>query len=548
MIGEYTHRLTLIFIVFCFGFITLLANLAWMQLKNGHFFLQLGSRQYALIVHQRPERAPLYDRFGKVIAGNQQCISAFIMPHALTQLAELSRFLKTNFPAAYSRLKGYEKKQFMYVKRRLTRQEQALITNAQLADIKLLHEENRLYPFPYLSMVIGLTDIDNNGLSGLELMYDAQLAGTPTTFSLEHDARSGHFYFNKETKQSGRSSNPLYTTIDSALQFFAYEELCQTIKEFDAQEGSIVIMDPTSGDILTMLSITKDDLFSQTFAITQAKNKIVTESYELGSVIKVFAALAALAHGVVQPDEYIDCKNSTTTVIDGRTINTWKAHGVIPFIDVVAYSNNIGIAIVAKRLGHHLYDHYIRLGFGKKTGLNFPGEQKGFVNHPKNWSKQSIISLSYGYEITATLLQLACAFCVIANDGHPVTPRLIIDSSVDKKPEKQQSQNPLYTQEVIDIIKSILKQTTERGTAKRAGIKGYTIMSKTGTANLLDNGVYNPNKNRYTCAAIVQKDNYQRVIVISIKEAKKKNLYASIVAAPLLERVAERMIIHERII
>ena len=157
------------------------------------------------------------------------------------------------------------------------------------------------------------------------------------------------------------------------------------------------------------------------------KNSIITDAYELGSVIKVCAALAALEENVVTPDELIDCKNTETTYIDGRKINTVKAHGIIPFTDVIAFSNNIGIAIVAKRLDKKLYDHYKRLGFGTKTGIEFPGENSGFVNPPEKWSKQSIISLSYGYEISATILQLACAFCTIAT-GHHVVPTLLIRS------------------------------------------------------------------------------------------------------------------------
>ena len=152
--------------------------------------------------------------------------------------------------------------------------------------------------------------------------------------------------------------------------------------------------------------------------------------------MKVCAALAALEEGVVTPDELIDCKNSLTTHIDGRIINTVQAHGIIPFTDVIAFSNNIGIAIVAKRLEYkHCMIITNKLGFGSKTGIKFPGENTGFVNPPENWSKQSIISLSYGYEVSATLLQLACAFCMIAT-GYKVTPTLIVNQCVPQDAHK----------------------------------------------------------------------------------------------------------------
>ena len=271
------------------------------------------------------------------------------------------------------------------------------------------------------------------------------------------------------------------------------------------------------------------------------KNRVITDAYELGSVIKVFAALAALEEGVVTPTELIDCKNSKTAIIDGRKINTVTACGVIPFEDVIAKSNNIGTAIVAKRLGNRLYDYYERLGFGQKTGIELPGEHKGFINPPSAWSKQSIISLSYGYEITATLLQLARAMSIIANDGKDITPTIIMNNNTN--PGEQ-----LFKPESIQTIQQVLERTTLVGTAKKAAIKGYKVMSKTGTANLLVNGQYDATKNIYTCSGIVQKDSYKRVIVCMIKESPQPDLYASIVAAPLFEKIAQRMLIHDNII
>jgi cell division protein FtsI (penicillin-binding protein 3) len=372
------------------------------------------------------------------------------------------------------------------------------------------------------------------------------------------------------------------------------------VDKFNACQAAVIIMDPKNGEIVSMLSYPYFDPNNAHMAHSENfKNKIITDAHELGSVMKVCAALAALEEGVVTPDELIDCKNCLTTQIDGRIINTVQAHGVIPFTDVIALSNNIGIAIVAKRLGTALYDHYKKLGFGCKTGIKFPGENPGFLNHPENWSKQSIISLSYGYEVSMTLLQLACAFSIIAT-GYKVTPTLLRSSCAKATEDFQQGfvgqalspvrpavcsealcegcklvegneQNnkkidassplalsvsegnvskgiKLYSDATLNTIKEILEKTTLYGTARRAAIKGYRVMSKTGTANMLIDGKYNPDKNIYTCAGIVEKGDYQRVIVTFVKEAQQKNIYASTVAVPLFESIAERMLIHDRII
>ena len=336
---------------------------------------------------------------------------------------------------------------------------------------------------------------------------------------------------------------PLRLTIDSDLQFLAHEALQETIDKYHAKEGAVIIIDPNTGDILAMTnypSFNPNNFAEKDLAIT--KNTVLTEAYELGSVFKIPSALAALEEKVVTPDELIDCKNAETAYIDGRKINTVHAAGIIPFEEVITTSNNIGIAQVAQRVGPKLYDHYSRLGFGKKSGIPFPGENKGFINPPASWSKQSIISLSYGYEVSANLLQLARAFCIIANGGYWIDPRLIFDEPTHTKKEK------LYSDESIIIIQDLLEKTTAQGTARKAHIKGYRIMCKTGTANMLENGHYNHDRNIFTCAGIVEKDGYQKVIVVFIKEVAQKDLYAATVAAPLFEQIAEKILIKDRII
>ncbi|MFC1842028.1 peptidoglycan D,D-transpeptidase FtsI family protein [Candidatus Dependentiae bacterium] len=516
------------------------------QIMQSDFFSNLGKKQYNITLTMKPERGPILDRTGKqFLAMNKDCFSAFILPKQIAQEKKLVLFLEKHFQRSINRFARSKNKNFMFVKRRLSKKEINAIKGCNLKDIHLLKEPNRFYPIESASTIVGITNIDNNGLSGLELTYNTQLSGTPTTFYLEKDARSGHFYFKKETKVRGKIAKPITLTLNSDLQFLAAQELEETAQKHGAKDGAIIIMDPKNGDILSMVNYPYfDPNNTQQFDPAKSKNKIITECYELGSVIKVFSALAALEQGVVTPDELIDCKSKKTAFVDGRQINTVKAHGLITFSQVVEKSNNIGIAIVAKRLGEKLYDHYKKFGFGAKTGITFPGEQKGFVNPPNKWSKQSIISLSYGYEITASLLQLAKAFCLIANNGVPVKPRLTgigINTTAN-------GQNPVCSQKSIEAIKNILENTTLKGTCRRARIKGYRIMCKTGTANLLVNGAYSQDDNIFTCAGIIEKGAYQRVIVVFLKEIDKKGVYAQSIAVPLFEKIAEKTLIHDKVI
>jgi len=540
-------RLVFLFLIFCLFYSIIIAHLYCIQIQQHTFYADLAERQYTETVVITPPRAPIFDRNGNYLALNKDSTAAFVLPKQCTHFDAVRTFVAQNFPQALERLDSHRSSNFVYIKRKLTEDETKIIVESGLSDIKLLKEPHRFYPSDASASIIGLTDIDNKGIIGLELQFDSLLSGIPTNYFLERDARLGHFYFKKETTQEGQPGQPITLTLDSALQFLVTEELKETLERFDAKEGVVIVIDPEVGDILSLVSLPQfDPNNTESLLIEQTKNKALSERYELGSVIKVFAALAALEEGVVTNDELIDCQNKQTAYIDGRKVNTVKAHGTIPFAEVIARSNNIGTATVIKRLGTTLYDHYVRFGFTSTTGIPLPGEQVGFVNHPSNWSKQSIFSLSYGYEIAITLLELARAFCLIANNGIPIQLQLIKEP--DNLRQVLSDQKSLYTQSSIDAIKDILEQTTVYGTTRRAAIKGYRIMSKTGTAVTLENGIYIPHKTVLTCAGIVQKGNYQRVIVILIKESTRKNLFAASVAAPLFSRIAEKLIIHDKVI
>lgn len=541
---QYKVRTIFIFLLFCSGYIIIILNLYLIQIRQNDFFKNLGKKQYNVHITRKPTRAPIFDRTGKqYLAMNKDCYSAFIIPKQIKS-PQLLPLLKENFPDAFQRLQNNKDKNFMFIQRKLNDNQIALITQKNIPDIHLLKEPSRFYPLESAGPVVGITNIDNKGLFGIELIYDKALSGKPTTFYLEKDARSGHFHFKKETKIKGKEGKPVFLTIDSDLQFLVTEELKENITKHNAKEGAVIIMDPKNGDILSMVSYPSfNPNETQHLDLNTCKNKIITESYELGSVIKVFAALAAIDEEVVTLDEIIDCQSKKTAYIDGRKINTIKAHGFLSFSQVVEKSNNIGIAIVAKRIGTKLYDHYKKVGFGEKTNIKLPGEQKGIVNHPNNWSKQSVISLSYGYEISSTLLQLAKAFCMIARNGINVHPKILLSShSNNELPQR------IYSEKSINKLKKILENTTLRGTARRARIKGYKIMCKTGTANLLVNGQYSQNHNIFTCAGIVEKNDYQRVILTFLKEVTKKNVYSETVVVPLFEKIAEKTLIHDKII
>jgi cell division protein FtsI (penicillin-binding protein 3) len=545
MTNQYKLRLNVIFLFFLLFYGALCVNLYIIQVKQNSFFKAMAQNQYATIISTSPPRALILDRNSKPLALNITRLTAFIIPSKITEPEKLRAFLSEHYPQARTRLDENPELHFMYVKRHLSEQEIDNIEKSGLKDIKFLKEPHRYYPVESVGPLVGITDTDNKGLMGIESYLNDVLAGTPSTYFLEQEARSGHYYFHKETQVQGTEGSPVTLTLDANLQFLAYAELKEAVKRLKAVDGAVLILDPVTSDILVMAHYPDfDENHHESLDLEKTKNKIVTETYELGSVMKVFLALAALDEGVVTPDEIIDCENKLVTYIDRQRIGTTKPNGLLTFSQVIELSNNIGTSKIAQRLGPKLYDHYVRCGFGQKTGLNFPGEQKGFVSPPSSWSKASIFSLSFGYESRATLLQLARAFAIIATGGRLISPRLILEP---QQPPQMPSA-PLYKPDTIKTMREILTRTITQGTAHRAKIDGYTVLGKTGTANLITNGTYDPTRTIFSFAGLIEKDDYKRIIVTFLREVPQRTAYAATVAVPLFERIAHKMLINDKVI
>jgi len=527
-------------------FFLALGNLFVLQIFEHPFFAGVGQRQYEVTLTQKSARAPIFDHSQTPLAMNKEVLSVFITPRNLKDASTVTAFLKKNFPKAHERLIKKQSACFMYVKRHLTEAELDLITTANLEDLRLLRETSRFYPLHSVGHTVGTTDIDNQGLSGLELIFDARLSGRPSVYRLEKDARSHFYYFEKKTTDAGVDGQSVTLTLDSDLQFITYDTLKNHIENVGAKEGEALIMDPCSGDLLALACYPDfDSNLPLTADLSLTKNKIFTETREFGSVMKVFTALSALEEGVVKPDEIIDCEGRKETRINGFRVSTWKAFGKLTYTDVIRTSNNIGTSKVALRLGEKLYDYLRRCGFANPTGLQFPGEQKGYITPPSKWSNATPLTLSFGYEISATMLQLARGFAMISNGGFLITPRLILNPTPPSEPFIKRA----FSQRAIAELRDIITLNHEGNTALNGHIPGYIVMGKTGSANQLVNGHYDESKSIYTFAGIVEKGSYKRVIVVFVREPRpqKGHTYAATIAVPLFKEIAQQMLVREQI-
>lgn len=542
---DYTLRVCVVFVCFFALFMIIAMRLFLVQIRQQDFFKILAKHQYEHEITLNPARAVVYDRSGVVpLALNREVHSAFIVPEQLIESKKAMKFIKRQYPEAYQRIVSNPDKKFLWLDRKLTSEKYNNLKALGFEDIHFISEHQRFYPFNAASQLVGFTDIDNVGIAGIELGFTQRLGGVPTTIKLEKDARSGVFYFGKKVRKQGEVGKPVVLTIDSSLQSLAYHALKQSVDDLKAQAGSVVVLDPDTGQVLAMTNYpTFDPNQKSVPTLAMMKNSAVCECYELGSVMKAFCALAALEEQVVGFDEPIDCEGRFAFVdkvkVENPTLTLLRVlkenNNILPFHNVVRYSSNVGIAKVAQRLDQRLYLHLRRLGFGSKTKIQFPGERTGFVNPPDRWSRPSLVVMSFGYELMVSPMQLAKAFGIIANGGHAFDVTLLKNDRSQKKKGRK-----LYGDTSIEQMKCILEKTCER-----FPIPGFRVMGKTGTARCVKDGKYSEKDHNYTFAGIIEKGDYRRVIVTFIREPEKAALWASEVSLPLFNKIAQSMVVRD---
>ncbi|KKQ32242.1 MAG: Peptidoglycan transglycosylase and transpeptidase FtsI [candidate division TM6 bacterium GW2011_GWF2_37_49] len=533
---DYQLRLAFVLCGFVLIYIVIVVRLFLLQIYQQNFFKELALNQYQISMKINMPRGVIYDRTGQCpLAFNCSAQSAFILPHQFTETKKIEHFLKHNYPAVYKKLKNHPEKYFFWVDRVLSDFQIKKIKSYNLKDIIFIDEPRRVYPSAAAAHLIGFSDIDGRGISGIEIEFEQWLAGKQAHLTVQRDARSNNFYFEKNIDKIGAKGNPLVLTIDGKLQTLAFEALKDAVEHYQAISGSVLVMDPETGQVLTMANYPTFNPNQKGITdLSITKNFIVTECFELGSVMKVFLAMSGFAEKVVTSDEIFDCEGKIAYV-NGFKVENWKSLGVMPFSDCIKFSSNVVCAKVSTRLGSKLYDHLTKIGFGVKTGIELPGERNGFVNPPSRWSRSSPLVMSFGYEITASLLQLGRAFCVFSNGGYLVQPTIVLEP---KKNGQYPKKTKIYDDEIIQEMRSVLK-----GIGDLHHIKGCLIMGKTGTARCAQGHGYSQSEHLYTFAGIVEKGDYKRVIVTFINRPQKVHLWASEVAAPLFQRVAERMIL-----
>ena len=552
--GGERKRVFLVFIIFGLWVLVVGGSLVKIQVldygKNLTKVRSQSSRTFTL----ESKRGTIYDSSGEVLAISVKAKSAFLGNKDKTDsLRLLNRIVK------YPTIMNWEKKQeikkriadgdkFIWIKRKLSDQEYDALkkikdANDTQSDLDFIDEYKRIYPQETTAChILGGVGIDEQGLWGIEQSLNSTLQGKNCEVKAVQDARRRAFKLQYLTKPV--DGKDIYLTIDSSIQFFVEKELEDTVNQFQAKNGSVIVMDSRDGEILAMavypnfnpaqVAATPPDVI---------KNKAISFLYHPGSTFKIIVAATALEKNLCSPQHKFNCYNGVYR-LKGREITDDHPHDQLSFEEIVIYSSNIGAAKIGERLGkQRLYDGIKRFDFGERSDIPLPGEERGIFNPLNKWSGVSLAYLSHGYEIAVTPLQMARAFNVIASGGELIQPSILkaINGVVIKQPESQKILSP----GTVLRMRAIMEEVVNQGTGKTTRIEGIPIAGKTGTTKKISR---NKGSLRYVSSfgGFFPAKNPRVTIFVVINEPKGQ-FYGADVAAPLFKSIAERLLMYLKI-
>lgn len=444
--------------------------------------------------------------------------------HALADVLGLKR------DEMIDKIERNKKRRFIYLQRQVSPAMAHYIRELKLAGVGLKAESRRYYPAGEVSAhIVGVTGIDGHGLEGVERSYDKWLTGEAGKRIIRKD-RYGRVVENisLEEREEGK---PLELTIDQRVQAIAYRAIKQAVADYRATSGSAVVLDVKTGAVLAMVNApsynpnNRSDLQS-----AKMRNRVITDAFEPGSTVKPFVVMAALENGAADDDTIIDTGNGIMRIGGSRVRDTSKV-GKADLTTILKKSSNIGVATLALRMPvEALLGMYSSVGFGEVSGLNLIGETQGIFPNRRRWSKFEIATLAFGYGLTITPLQLAHAYATLGNYGK-YQPVHIIENN------EQDFSKQVIDHEIARKVLAMLETVTQPGgSATKAGVPGYRVAAKTGTARKAIAGGYGDEYFAYT-AGVAPASEPRVALVVVVNEPQGDNYYGGSVAGPVFSEI-----------
>ncbi len=517
----------------------MLTRATYLQLIHDEFLREQGNARHARIVQVPAHRGMIVDRNGEPLAVSSPVGSIWADPTALLEdrarLGELAGVLALDPVELTGRVERMAAagRRFLYLRRHLEPNRAQAIKDLDINGVYLQREYRRYYPDAEVSAhLIGFNDIDDRGQEGLELAFDAILRGEPGQKRVMRDLR-GRTVEELENLRDPRPGTELVLSLDRSIQYYAYRALKATVQEYSAEGGTVVVLDPHSGEILALANQpagNPNDSNHRRSALL--RNRAVTDVFEPGSTLKPFTVAAALESRLVAPHTLIDTRPGTLRV-GRRTVRDIRNFGPLDVTGVLTKSSNVGVTKIARLMPpSQLWQLYHDLGFGTPTGIEMRGEQRGMLDHPRGWSEFVYATRAFGYGVSVNALQLAQAYAVLATDG--VRPPL----TLLKRDELPANPPRVLSARTAEQVRLMLETVVAPGgTARRAAVPGYRVAGKTGTVHKVIAGGYARDRYLSLFAGLAPVSRPELVIVVMIDEPKGKQYYGGLVAAPVFGEV-----------
>ncbi len=533
----YHWRAAVVFALVAAGALGLSVRAVELQLIDHRFLAEQGDERSLRVVRISAHRGAITDRNGEPLAISTPVDSIVANPQELNanidQLPRLALALGEDPQQLARRITSNLDREFLYLVRHMPPEEAARVKALGIPGIWLQREYKRYYPAGEITgQVVGLTSIDDQGQEGLELGYDQLLAGEDGAKRVIQD-RMGNSVENVESIRAPRPGRDLVASIDLRIQYLAYRELKRAMQEYRAHAGSVVVLDVDTGEVLAMVGQPacnpndREQLKPELY-----RNRAATDIFEPGSSIKPFIIAAALESGKYRPDSVIDTSPGFFQVT--RTVAEEDEHdfGVIDLATILAKSSNVGTAKIALSLEpEQIWKTLTDLGLGQLTGSDFPGESAGMLSNYSHWRPVGIATMSHGYGISVTPLQLAHAYATIGAGG---VKRPVSFERVNAPVAGERVMDPKIASSMVELMEKVIETG---GTGARAALVGFRVSGKTGTARKSFAGGYATDSHMATFAGLVPASHPRLATVVVIDDPSGTVYYASDVAAPVFANV-----------
>ncbi len=551
---DYRHRLLMVKIIFLLAFAAAGARLVQIQLIESGRYQEIAKRQYEAKVPLVAQRGSIFDRNGNVLAANSQFVSFAADPKIAGEDAHViaREFSKvTGKPEKEYIAKLNSLKRFVWMERHMRPDVAERIPLTKLGGIVKMIEAKRIYHYDEIAgQVLGATNIDNVGISGIEQQFDQILRGTDGYVVMQKDGLGRKRPSVDYPREEAVNGHSLELTIDLQYQSIADEELKKGVARTQAEAGLVVMMKPQTGEILAMANVPQVNLNS-IHSSDALKNRIISDMYEPGSVFKIVTAAAALQNDIVTLEQKFYGENGKYKIEylgkKIRTINDSHPMKDVTFLEAMAYSSNIVMAKVSDLIGRDkLYMQARDFGFGMATGIELPSESNGQMKKTSEWSGASLNSVAYGYEVGVTPLQIVSSYAVIANDGVLMKP-YIVQREKDEQGQEISSGKPQMIRRVIsrDVnakVKQMLESVVEFGSGIAVRTPGLRIAGKTGTSRKHVNGRYEEGSYNASFVGFFPAEKPEVVCLVMIEKPKAGGYYGATASAPIFKAIVDRII------